>query len=166
MSFTEVCITRSEDFGAARRRRREGTYRGSNLPSTGSRVSCEAGSHLHFRIAVWAASVRSGCPPLTSRDFTLPLVATKASSFTVPLTFIRRARSGYAGTIRITTLRLLSDVCCWASDNVDGSANIEQRANIATVVRRNIMGGTDIWSLHRAGSMVKDDDGNHRQFEK
>jgi len=34
-------------------------------------------------------------------------------------------------------------------------ANIEQRADTAIVVRRNIMGGTDIWSLPRGGQLVK-----------
>ena len=33
--------------------------------------------------------------------------------------------------------------------------NIEQRANTAIVARRNIMGGTDIWSLPRGGQLVK-----------
>src|SRR5216684_5540000 len=58
-----------------------------------------------MRIACSAACANTGCPPLTSTDFTVPSGATSASILTDPFRFMVRAISGYFGTTRFTTWR-------------------------------------------------------------
>src|SRR3954452_15247765 len=60
---------------------------GWNLNSTCSVESCSAFSHFQSCTARSADCTRSGFPPFTCTDFTLPLASTTASSFTVPTRF-------------------------------------------------------------------------------
>ena len=71
--------------------------------------------HFHFSTASVAALTSKGLPPMTLVDFTAPLGATTTAIFTVPLICSRRAKSGYAGIARFTTLRVLPDCSCWAT---------------------------------------------------
>ena len=113
--------------------------RGSNFTSIGSRVSVLAGCHLHLRMAFSAACANTGCPPLTSTDLTLPLGKTNASTLTVPRKFIVRASSGYCGTTRLTTLRMVSggSCCsCWANEELGVRTTAQKKTSNAAVVVR------------------------------
>ena len=91
-----------------------------------------------MRIACSAACANTGCPPLTSTDFTVPSGATSASILTDPYRFMVRAISGYFGTTRFTTWRALSELSCWANEELEHRATAQNRTTNAAAARRLI----------------------------
>src|SRR6267143_5804143 len=73
-------------------------------------VSSDEGTNFHSLSASWHVWTSNGWPPTPRVAFTWPSGATTTSILTLPLTFIRRARSGYVGAVLDLTLRLVSSV--------------------------------------------------------
>jgi hypothetical protein len=101
------------DFGVSEQR--IGRHWPSNESCTISVVSPWDGSNFHFTTASWAASTKTGFPPITRVVLTLPLARTTASTRTMPRICIFFASSGYAGVIRETIFRSGAEVAVlWA----------------------------------------------------
>src|SRR5579872_1057727 len=86
-------------------------------------------SYFQLLTAFTAESMSSGCPPSGFTAFTDPSGAIVTCNFTVPEMFMRRASSGYTGSVLVLTARVLS------AANV-GDRAIEKRSKLAS--ERNI----------------------------
>src|SRR5205085_10279428 len=78
--------------------------------STISMPSCPD-SYFHCFTALWAASIRRGCPPSVFTFFTWPFAVMRSSNLTEPDIFIFLASSGYCGLTLTLTFLTASSAC-------------------------------------------------------